>query len=50
VFNNNGRDRQLSGSERDVLRKIFGPAKDGEMWQTQYNRELYELFKEEEVI
>jgi hypothetical protein len=50
VFNKKGRERLLSVSEREVLRKIFGLAKDGEVWQIQYNRELYELFKETEVI
>jgi hypothetical protein len=44
VFNNNGRDRLFGVSERDMLRKILGPAKDGEVWQIQYKRELYELF------
>jgi hypothetical protein len=50
VFNNKERGRLLSVSEREVQRKIFGPAKDGEVWQIQYNRELYDLFKEAEVI
>jgi hypothetical protein len=50
VLNNKGRERLLSVSQREVLRKIFGPAKDSEVWQIQYNRELYELFKEAEVI
>jgi hypothetical protein len=50
VFNNKGRERLLSVSEREVLRKIFGPAKDGEVWPIQYNRELNELFKEAKVI
>ena len=44
MFNNNGRDRLFGVSERDMLRKILGPAKDGEVWQIQYKRELYELF------
>jgi len=50
VFDNKGRERLLSVSEREVLRNIFGPTKYGEVWQIQYNRELYELFKEAEVI
>lgn len=33
-----------------MLRKIFGPVTDGEVWQIQYNRELYELFKEKDII
>jgi len=50
MLNNKGRERLLSVSEREVLRKIFGPAKDAEVWQMQYKRELYEMFKEAEVI
>ena len=49
MFNNKGRETLLSVSEREVLRKIFGPAKDGEVWQIQCNRELYELFNEEVI-
>jgi hypothetical protein len=30
--------------------KIFGPAKDGEVWQIQYNREIYKLFKEADIM
>ena len=33
-----------------MLRKIFGPAKDGEVWKIQYNTELYELFKEADIM
>jgi hypothetical protein len=36
--------------ESKVLRRIFGPVKDGEVWRIRYNRELYELLREPDII
>ena len=35
---------------RKVLREVFGPITDGEVWQILYNRELYKLLKESHII
>jgi len=32
-----------------VLREVFGPITDGEVWQILCNRELYKLFKESHI-
>jgi hypothetical protein len=37
-------------SDRELLSKIWEPAKYSEVWKTQYNRELYELFKEADIM
>lgn len=32
--------------ERKILRRIFGPVRDGSIWRIRYNEELYRLYKE----
>jgi hypothetical protein len=39
----------FSAFGRKVLREVFGPIADAEVWQILYNRELYELFEESHV-
>lgn len=36
--------------ERKILRRIFGPVKEGEVWRKMKNKELYELFGEADVV
>lgn len=36
--------------ERKVLRKIFGPLNDRGMWRIRYNTEIYNLYKEPDII
>jgi len=32
--------------ERRILRRIFGPLNENEIWRRRYNHEIYQLFKE----
>jgi hypothetical protein len=43
-------EEHLRCPERKILRKIFGPKYQGGNWYQRTNRELYELFKEEDVV
>ena len=36
----------ISRFERKILRRIYGPVKEGDNWRRRYNAELYELYKE----
>jgi hypothetical protein len=43
-------ERQLSLFERKVLRCIFGAKQENETWRKRYNSELYEIFKEPNIV
>jgi hypothetical protein len=43
-------EEHLRCFERKILCKIFGPKYKGGNWYHRTNKELYELFKEEEVV
>jgi hypothetical protein len=43
-------EEHLRYFERKTLCKIFGPKYQGGKWYHRTNRELYEVFKEEEVV
>ena len=46
-----GRDIiRLAAFERKILRRIYGPVKDGEHWRIRYNHELYQLYKSPNII
>jgi hypothetical protein len=44
------KEELLSAFERKVLRKIFRPVKDSEVRCIRYNRKLYKLFKEPDIM
>lgn len=39
----------LDNFERKILRKIYGPVKDGEEWRIRMNHEIYKLYREPSV-
>ena len=41
---------RLAAFERKILRRIYGPKKDGEVWRIRYNQELYQLYKTPDII
>lgn len=43
-------ERQLLVFERRVLRRIFGPIRDGDLWRVRHNDELRRLFKEPDIV
>ena len=43
-------EEHLRFFDRKILRKIFGPKYKGGNWYRMINRELYEIFKEEDVV
>ena len=36
--------------ERKILRRIYGPIKDGNIWRRRYNSELYALYQDVDVV
>jgi hypothetical protein len=36
--------------ERKILRKIFEAVREGDHWTARYNNELYELYREQDVV
>lgn len=43
-------EKKLITFENKVLRKIFGPTKEGDTWRIKHNHELRDLFKEPDII
>lgn len=41
---------RLAAFERKILRRIFGPVRDGETWRIRYNNELYQLYESPDII
>ena len=42
-------EKRLLAFEWGILRRIYGPIKVGEVWRRRKNRELYSLFKDDDV-
>ena len=42
--------RALAVFERKILRKIYGPVKENELWRTQQNDELEAIIKGENIV
>jgi hypothetical protein len=36
--------------ERKILRRIFGPVNDNGQWRIRYDHEVYELYKEPDLV
>ena len=43
-------ERRLGFFERKVLRCIFGAKQENGIWRRRYNHELYELFKDSDIV
>jgi hypothetical protein len=43
-------ERALAVFERQILQKIYGPAKENELWRIQQNDELEDIIKGENII
>ena len=43
-------ERRLCLFERKVLRCIFGAKQENGIWRKRYNHELYELFKDSDIV
>jgi len=43
-------ERALAVFERKILRKIYGPVKENELWRIQRNDELEAIIKEENIV
>jgi hypothetical protein len=47
---NGSNEDKVATFERKVLRKIHGPICDNGRWRIRYNNELYQLFREPDII
>jgi hypothetical protein len=43
-------ENALSTFERKILRRIYGPVQDNGQWRIRYNKELYELYGEPDLV
>ena len=43
-------ERALAVFERKILRKIYGPVKENELWRIRQNDELETIIKEENIV
>jgi len=43
-------ERSLALFERKILRKIYGPVKENELWRTRQNDELEAIIKGENIV
>jgi hypothetical protein len=43
-------ENALSAFERKILRRIYGPVQDNSQWRFRYNKELYELHGEPDLV
>jgi hypothetical protein len=43
-------ERQLACFERKILRKIYGPVQDNNIWRIRYNHELKALYGEPDIV
>lgn len=43
-------EKMLITWERKILRAIFGPIREGDVWRRRYNHEIAKLFKEKDII
>jgi hypothetical protein len=42
--------RSENAFERKILRRIYGPVQDNVQWRLRYNKELYELYYEPDLV
>ena len=40
----------LGAFERKILRRIFGPVQQNSQWRMRYNDELYDLYKDNDIV
>jgi hypothetical protein len=40
----------LSIFKKKILKRIYGPVKDNGLWRIRYNKELYEIFVEPDLV
>jgi hypothetical protein len=45
-----GEERALAVFEREILRKIYGPVKENELWRIRRNDELEAIIKGENIV
>jgi hypothetical protein len=43
-------ENALNAFERKILRRIFGPVQDNGQWRIRYNKELFELYGEPDLV
>jgi hypothetical protein len=43
-------EARLGVFERKILRRIYGPLCEGELWRSRYNEELYHLYDEIDLV
>jgi hypothetical protein len=43
-------ENALSTFERKILRIMYGPVQDNGQWRIRYNKELYELYGEPDLV
>ena len=41
---------RLAAFERKILRRIYGPVKDNDVWRIRYNQELYQFYNAPNII
>jgi hypothetical protein len=45
-----GKERALAVFERKILRKIYGPVRENELWRIRRNDELEAIIKRENIV
>jgi hypothetical protein len=47
---NRDNEERLKISERNILRKIYGPVNEGGIWRIRYNNKLHKVYNEPDVV
>jgi hypothetical protein len=45
-----GDTNNLRRFDRKIIRKIYGPIKQGEQWRLRNSEEIYEILKKENIV